>query len=374
MASSASFSRKVWHWLPSLLVWRITDIPATCTSLSVFLVLTLPSCNICLFPSSLYLLIYLLFCLHLPLFLSLLFSSLTSMINWMVFDYYMAVRLTAINWIESQSISFTSLSLPCLCLSLSRSSFHLTLIFLLVCHVLCFFYSLGPSLPLFLLLALFPICFILSLHSCSFLLSLPVSLLSFIFFSPCPPFFFLVLPPSSLSSTPRASAGFFSSFLPLLLFISLLSLSYLSVSLAPLPLLPSWVSLPFSTVILLSWWRPSFSGMNGGYFIDETAWQREKERKGPWWRERQRRTERKGETTGRENQNDMEMIVPAAYETKQFHPVICSVMMSRRGRCKSKHAEFSWGVWDSRGCWRISPKTLLFITLSVRSWKGDSFY
>lgn len=93
----------------------------------------------------------------------------------------------------------------------------------------------------------------LSLHSCSFLLSLPVSLLSFIFFSPCPPFFFLVLPPSSLSSTPRASAGFFSSFLPLLLFISLLSLSYLSVSLAPLPLLPSWVSLPFSTVILLSW-------------------------------------------------------------------------------------------------------------------------
>lgn len=192
MASSASFSRKVWHWLPSLLVWRITDIPATCTSLSVFLVLTLPSCNICLFPSSLYLLIYLLFCLHLPLFLSLLFSSLTSMINWMVFDYYMAVRLTAINWIESQSISFTSLSLPCLCLSHSRSSFHLTLIFLLVCHVLCFFYSLGPSLPLFLLLALFPISVSFSLFiaapSCSRFLSL--SFLLF-FSSPCPPFFSL---------------------------------------------------------------------------------------------------------------------------------------------------------------------------------------
>lgn len=33
-------------------------------------------------------------------------------------------------------------------------------------------------------------------------------------------------------------------------------------------------------------------------------------------------------TTGRENQNDMEMIVPAAYDTKHFHPVIFSVLMS----------------------------------------------
>lgn len=50
---------------------------------------------------------------------------------------------------------------------------------------------------------------------------------------------------------------------------------------------------------------------------------------------------KKGETTGRENQNDMEMIVPAAYDTKHFHPVICSVLMSRRGRCKPMHAECS---------------------------------
>lgn len=37
---------------------------------------------------------------------------------------------------------------------------------------------------------------------------------------------------------------------------------------------------------------------------------------------------RERKTTGRENQNDMEMIVPAAYDTKHFHPVIFSVLMS----------------------------------------------
>lgn len=50
---------------------------------------------------------------------------------------------------------------------------------------------------------------------------------------------------------------------------------------------------------------------------------------------------KKGETTDRENPNDMEMIVPAAYGTKHFHPVICSWLMSRRGRFKPEHAEAS---------------------------------
>lgn len=83
---------------------------------------------------------------------------------------------------------------------------------------------------------------------------------------------------------------------------------------------------------------------------------------------------RERKTTGRENQNDMEMIVPAAYDTKHFHPVIFSVLMSWRGCCEAKHTESSRGVWDIRGCWRMSPKTLLFITLSGRQRKGDSSY
>lgn len=50
------------------------------------------------------------------------------------------------------------------------------------------------------------------------------------------------------------------------------------------------------------------------------------------------------------------MIVPAVYDTKHFHPVIFSVLMSQ-GRCgKPKQAESSWGLWDRRGCWRKSPK------------------
>lgn len=59
--------------------------------------------------------------------------------------------------------------------------------------------------------------------------------------------------------------------------------------------------------------------------------------------ERKTKTDRnkKEETTGRENQNDMEMIVPAAYDTKHFHPVICSVLMSQGRRGKPKHAESS---------------------------------
>lgn len=46
------------------------------------------------------------------------------------------------------------------------------------------------------------------------------------------------------------------------------------------------------------------------------------------------RPKERGETTGREkkkNLNDMEMIVPAAYDTKHFHPVIFSVLTSGRG-------------------------------------------
>lgn len=238
MASSAGFSRKVWHWLPSLLVWRITDIPATCTSLSVFLVLTLPSCNICLFPSSLYLLIYLLFCLHLPLFLSLLFSSLTSMINWMVFDYYMAVRLTAINWIESQSISFTSLSLPCLCLSLSLAPLFISLSFsFLFVMFFVFFIPLVLLCPCFSCLHYFlSVSFSLSLHSCSFLLSLPVFLLSFIFFLsvspvffPCPPAFFALFHPTCLCWL------LFILSSPLTLYLSAFPLLFICLSCPPPP-------------------------------------------------------------------------------------------------------------------------------------------
>lgn len=34
------------------------------------------------------------------------------------------------------------------------------------------------------------------------------------------------------------------------------------------------------------------------------------------------------EVTGRENQDDVDIIAPAAYHTQHFHPVIFSVLMS----------------------------------------------
>lgn len=34
------------------------------------------------------------------------------------------------------------------------------------------------------------------------------------------------------------------------------------------------------------------------------------------------------EVTGRENQDDVDIIAPAAYHTQHFHPVISSVLMS----------------------------------------------
>ena len=319
------------------------------------------------------------------------FSSLTSMRNWMVFDYYMAVRLTAINWIESQSTSFTSLrpsppSLPPPPLlvwsrshfpsCLSRSLFFVTVFFFLfIPSVLlcpCFF-----SLSLFLSVCP-PLCF-LSFIFClppSFFLSSSSHLSLSLFLPTCPSSFTGFL--SSFSSPPHAPSLLFSP-------------SLLSVSPPSLPftlILPSRLSPSLSTVILLSWWRPSFSGMNGGYFIDETAWQREREReregeeRGEGGRERKKkrqkkRKKKKGEKPlAGENPNDMEMIVPAAYDTKHFHPVICSALMSQRGRCKPRHAESSSGVWDSQGCWRIPPppkKPHYYSSLSPREKSGGRF-
>lgn len=55
--------------------------------------------------------------------------------------------------------------------------------------------------------------------------------------------------------------------------------------------------------------------------------ERERESDGEKDKDRQKESEK---TTGSENQSDMEIIVPAAYDTKHFHPVICSVLMSQR--------------------------------------------
>lgn len=61
--------------------------------------------------------------------------------------------------------------------------------------------------------------------------------------------------------------------------------------------------------------------------------------------------QRERETAGRENQNDMEMIFPTAHDTKHFHPVICSVLMSGRGQAKqTKARRFLLRVGDRRGC------------------------
>lgn len=55
-------------------------------------------------------------------------------------------------------------------------------------------------------------------------------------------------------------------------------------------------------------------------------WQREKGRV----MERKTGRKEKGEASGGVNHNDMEMIVPAAYDAKHFHPVIFPAPMSRR--------------------------------------------
>lgn len=55
---------------------------------------------------------------------------------------------------------------------------------------------------------------------------------------------------------------------------------------------------------------------------------RGREKKSDGEKDKDRWNKRERKTTGRENQNDMEMIVPAAYDTKHFHPVIFSVLMS----------------------------------------------
>lgn len=193
--------------------------------------------------------------------------------------------------------------------------------------------------------------------------------------------------PLFLPTCPSSFTGFLSSFsspphAPSLLF----SPSLLSVS-PPFPPLHSHSPLPTlsllehcDTVVMVTpiifWheWRIL-------YWWDGMA-ERERERdggeRGEWWREKRQKTEKekKGrKTTGRENPNDMEMIVPAAYDTKHFHPVICSALMSQRGRCKPRHAESSWGVWDSQGCWRISPQnTIIHRSRRVRSREGDSSY
>lgn len=153
---------------------------------------------------------------------------MTSMRNWMVFDYYMAVRLTAINWIESQSTSFTSLS-PC------HSSFHLIWLPFSIClyylfFLLDFFICLVPRCPCF-------SSFFLSLRF--ILMSPPSSNLSpfFHFVSPCLSRF----PPSSrfpyafLTHMP----AFFSLPVILLLyrFLSILSSPSYSLSTRSLPLI-----------------------------------------------------------------------------------------------------------------------------------------
>lgn len=69
---------------------------------------------------------------------------------------------------------------------------------------------------------------------------------------------------------------------------------------------------------------------------------KEREREGDGEEDKDRWKE-KGETSGREHLNDMEMIVPAAHHTKHFHSVIFSVLMSREN-CELKNAESCRGV------------------------------
>lgn len=134
-----------------------------------------------------------------------------------VSDYYIAVRLTANNWIESQSISFTlqsarSLSLfpfsSCLPLRLSRSLFYV------------WFFSLWSFSPL---ACIFPLHFILSPSVCLLLLVFLVSL-CLPCFSRLLSFFFLyrlILFPSYSPSTYSLSFSyFFVSFAPFSVILS----------------------------------------------------------------------------------------------------------------------------------------------------------
>lgn len=195
--------------------------------------------------SSLYLSTLLLSCFSVCLFLFL--SSLTSLRNWMVSDYYVAVRLTGINWIESCSISSICLSSTTgICVSFFKLAAFLIVFFLK---------SSVFSWPAFKIVSAYVF---LSLR--------------------CPPTFCYFDFSSSLMPA-FLSSSLHSCVQPLFFYFLLTCFhSVFPLFLLPPPPILLFPAHSFSTVILLSWWRPSFSGMNERYLIDETAWQREREK------------------------------------------------------------------------------------------------
>lgn len=215
--------------------------------------------------------------------------------NWMVFDYYLAVRLTANNWIESLSISHIALPSPVSCSSIHPVWFccffpFLTFMVFILCVPLLFqFFPLPmciPSWSLFLSLS-FSIYF--SMSSCSLspldlLLLLSFSFLSLLYST------FLIFGYTHTHTSLLSSA------------LLLLEHSDTVVMVTPIIFWHEWR--------ILYWW----DGMAEG----------EKRRV----MERKTKLHRKKEITGRENQNDMEMIIPAAYDTKHFHPVIFLLLIS----------------------------------------------
>lgn len=248
---------------------------------------------------------------------------------------------------------FASVSLPS-CSLLS----HLTLVSHSLSFFVCVWFSFHSSSFSFSLSLHFPSQFhSLSWHVSSSLFSLPVCL----FFLSVSPLFLLFSPHACFfpSLSFSFSTGLFSSVLPLLRYIYMLSLSNFSVSLAPLLFL--LFSLPGSLTPWALWYCCHGDAHHFLAWMEDTLLMRRhgrgREKESDGEKDKDRQTERERETAGRENQNDMEMIFPTAHDTKHFHPVICSALMSQRGQAKqTKARRILLRVGDSRGCWRISPK------------------
>lgn len=199
-------------------------------------------------------------------------------------------------------------------LSVSSFSIHLVWFFgrVFFCFVFFFFPFWLSCFPPFVCFYSYRPCFHFFLSPCA----LPLVLLSCLF-----PFLFISLFPLSLSFTPCNRFFFLLvllvSFILYFLNFWLHAHTHTSLLSSALLLLEHSDTVVMVTPIIfwhewriLYWW----DGMAEG----------EKRRV----MERKTKTHRKKEITGRENLNDMEMIIPAAYDTKHFQPVIFLLLIS----------------------------------------------